>query len=578
MEPTDTRIITDLAQLVGMELDDRYALKAVLGEGAMGVVFRATQLSIQRDVAIKVLKLGTFRDDASLDRFRREMEIISGLTHPNVVRLLDSGVDDRMGVFYLAMEFIEGVTLGDMLYEVPRRVRPELALEIVYQVCAGLTEPHREGIVHRDIKPDNILIQIASDDTVRIKVVDFGIAKAAADDQRVTATGVIVGTPSYMAPELCRATGDLDARTDLYALGVLLYELLTGFVPFQADTSLAVMLKQVSEPPPPLSAHLDDELESQDEIQRLLDELLNKDPAKRPESAREVRRRIDAIRDAAGMARVRVDSSRAWAQALSPYMVRTARLPTWEEYAVRTTMIMARHTTEEVQPIVTAMAQRSRAERRATFPEPPPNMAAATARNVPAADQEVEFEDITRGRTELHIDVGQDTHRLVLWMAGIAACIAVLGVVAYRLSATSSQEVVLSPPAQGGTEVAPREVDSHELAVDDVAASASTDAGADAGAVADGSGQAPEADPKVEGGSDRPKKVTRRVSRRKKTDAAKGGGAPDARKPDVKEDPPRNKDPPATKTPRVEDDPPVKKDPPEKDPPRNKEGIEWLNN
>jgi serine/threonine-protein kinase len=454
--PTNTRIITDLSQLVGMELDGRYALRAVLGEGAMGVVFRATQLSIQRDVAIKVLKLGTFRDDASLDRFRREMEIISTLTHPNVVRLLDSGVDDALGVFYLAMEFIEGVSLGDMLYDAPRRVKPELALEIVYQVCAGLTEPHRAGIVHRDIKPDNVLLQIASDDTVRLKVVDFGIAKAAADDERVTATGVIVGTPAYMAPELCRATGELDARTDLYALGVMLYELLTGFVPFQADTSLAVMLKQVSEPPPPLSTFLDIEITAQARIQELIHALLDKEPARRPPSAREVRRMIDALRDDAGMGRVRVDSTRSWAQALAGYFVRTTRLPTREEHAIRTTMIMARHTTEQVEPVVTAMAQRTREQRRATHPHAPPTFGLSAPGGASAAM--LAPEDLSRPRTELHNapTAGAPNQPLLLWLVGIAACIAVLGVVAFQLSSERPQAPTpLQVEADGPPEVEP---------------------------------------------------------------------------------------------------------------------------
>jgi eukaryotic-like serine/threonine-protein kinase len=313
------RIVMSLRDLVGTELDGRYLLRKVLGEGAMGVVFRATQLSVGRDVAVKLLKLEQFRSQDSYERFQREMSIIGGLKHPNVVSLLDSGRDERLGVFYIVMELVDGVSLGDLIYDPPRPAKVEFALEIIYQICGALTEPHRRGIIHRDIKPDNVLLVPMSDETLQVKVVDFGVARAADGQDRVTATGVVVGTPAYMAPELCQAT-PIGPATDLYAVGVMLFELITGAVPFEANSSMAVIIKHIQEQPPLLTAKLKGDF-PYPEIVSLVQHLLAKRVADRPANALDVRERIDEIRERYQLRRVRVSGGASPRRAFEPWLL-----------------------------------------------------------------------------------------------------------------------------------------------------------------------------------------------------------------------------------------------------------------
>ncbi len=279
--------------LIGTVIDDRFRIDDLIGAGGMGAVYRAVQLSVNRDVALKVLRAELADEEVALERFYREAKVVSDLSHPNIVRLVDFGRDDAHDLLYLVMEMVKGMDLGDLLYR--GRLKPNLALEVVYQTCGALTEPHARGIVHRDLKPENLIIVPISDGTFQVKVLDFGIARALEGGAtQLTKTGMICGTPSYMSPEQAQNEA-MDGRTDLYALGVILFEMLTGEPPFSGDTSLQVLLNHIRKPAPPLEQLIPSELVA-GPICELVGELLAKDPHHRPESARAVRDRIDSIR------------------------------------------------------------------------------------------------------------------------------------------------------------------------------------------------------------------------------------------------------------------------------------------
>lgn len=362
--------------LVGKELDKRYILKSIIGEGAMGIVFRATQLSIQRDVAIKILKLENFSNQDTLVRFQREMEIISSLSHSNIVRLLDYGRDDRLGVFYIAMELIEGLSVGDLIYALPRRLDPAFAIEIIYQLCSALTEPHKLGIIHRDIKPDNTLLLARSDNRVEVKVVDFGVARASSRDvgslqdptnpsnSRVTMYGSIVGTPAYMAPELCDGSGSIDARTDLYAVGVMLFELLTGEIPFSGESATAILIKHMHEEPPALTSRLDASDPVIGELSTLIKKLLHKDMNLRPSSALDVMQALDHIRDQHRLARVRVDATLPISDVFRDHIISLHEVGHTADYVIRTTVIVAEGPMTSDNIRVEALDQSARSKRR----------------------------------------------------------------------------------------------------------------------------------------------------------------------------------------------------------------------
>lgn len=230
----------------------RYRIERMLGAGGMGTVYAATQVAMQRTVALKVLSGDLTADNVELRRFYREARLASQLRHPHVVAILDFGIDEASNTPYIAMEYVEGRSLGSILRaEGPlKEVRTARLLE---QVARALVAAHGAGLVHRDLKPDNIMVSVLPDGLEHVTVLDFGIAKSltheGASSGQLTHSGVVVGTPRYMSPEQVSAR-PVDGRSDLYSLGVILHEMLAGQPPFLGDQLVALMIAHVSAPRP----------------------------------------------------------------------------------------------------------------------------------------------------------------------------------------------------------------------------------------------------------------------------------------------------------------------------------------
>jgi serine/threonine-protein kinase len=274
-------------------LGDRYDIGAVIGRGGMAEVFQATDSRLNRRVAIKVLRGELARDPIFIERFRREAQAAAGLNHPNIVAVYDTG-EDLVGdvhIPFIVMEFVDGMTLRQMLNSGPR-ILPERGLEVIAGVLAALDYAHRHGIIHRDIKPANIMINSHGD----AKVMDFGIARAVSDAQTAfTATSAVMGTAQYLSPE--QARGEVvDARSDIYSAGCVLYELLTGRPPFNGETPVSIAYQHVNEPPK-VPSSLDDSIPAT--LDAITLHALSKAPGDRYQTAAEMR--ADVERAIAGM-------------------------------------------------------------------------------------------------------------------------------------------------------------------------------------------------------------------------------------------------------------------------------------
>ena len=277
--------------LIGYVIEGKYELLARLGEGGMSVVYRARRVHIGDDVAVKILTGKYVKDDAALARFRREARAAAMLRHPSVITIHDFGEsDDDHAPAFIVMEFVKGTPLRELLngehhFSVERGVR------LMRGICAGVGAAHRQGVVHRDLKPENILVVAPDDDfeVESVRVVDFGLAKLLAD-AGAAASGAVVGTPFYMSPEQCLGE-PLDARSDVYSLGAMFYEMLSGRRPFAAETVSGVINRHLSEPPPPFA----ESLEIPRRISIGIMHALAKDPDDRPQTATELARQMQLV-------------------------------------------------------------------------------------------------------------------------------------------------------------------------------------------------------------------------------------------------------------------------------------------
>ncbi|HEY1340075.1 MAG TPA: protein kinase [Bryobacteraceae bacterium] len=257
----------------GSIVGERYEIVALLGEGGMGAVYKAMDHELDRVLALKVIKPQYAKQADVLKRFKRELVLARQITHRNVIRIFDLGLSE--GLRFIIMEFVEGRELSSLVEE-RGKLPPEEAVGYVEQICEGLRVAHAEGVVHRDLKPSNVMI----DPQGRAIIMDFGIARAL-DTATLTNTGALIGTPVYMSPE--QAKGDtLDARSDLYTLGIIFYELLTGTVPFKADNLMTMLLKRCQED---AKSTIEIDASIPLRLNEIVMKLLARDPAKRYQTA-----------------------------------------------------------------------------------------------------------------------------------------------------------------------------------------------------------------------------------------------------------------------------------------------------
>jgi eukaryotic-like serine/threonine-protein kinase len=249
---------------------DRYELEELVGTGGMSSVFRARDSQLERRVAIKILHEHYAQDPEYLERFRREARAVAKLSHPNIVTVMDRG--DDHGRQYIVFEYVEGENLKELVLR-SGRLPVRQALELALAVADGLAFAHDRGLVHRDVKPQNVLLNGEGE----VKVTDFGIARSLHVEQGVTQTGTVLGTGEYLAPEQASGT-QVSPATDVYSLGVVLWELLAGDVPFTGENFVAVALRHVNEPPPRLRQRRPD---VSPRLEAAVDRALAKDPARR---------------------------------------------------------------------------------------------------------------------------------------------------------------------------------------------------------------------------------------------------------------------------------------------------------
>lgn len=273
--------------LLGMVIEGRYRIQSVIGQGSAGTVYKAVQELIGREVAIKVLHEYLVSDEEFIKRFRQEAKASSRLSHPNIITIYDFGVIPQGNRPYIAMDLLVGTPLSDYLAE-NERVPLSDAIPLLTQVCSALGEAHRHGVVHRDVKPENIVLVERSGQKLYPMVVDFGIARIVEESEsaKITRTGTVCGSPTYMSPEQCTSS-KVDSRSDIYSIGIVIYETLTGEVPFHSDELIRVMSMHLSEPPKPLN-QVKPGLIFPDALEEVVNKALSKNPNDRFQTMEEM--------------------------------------------------------------------------------------------------------------------------------------------------------------------------------------------------------------------------------------------------------------------------------------------------
>src|SRR5437868_5046332 len=280
----ETELMADTGDpMLGRLLDHRYRLTKKIGEGGMGSIYKAVHTEMGRTCAIKLLAPITTGREEALARFKREAKMASRIDNPHAITIYDFGEAEN-GLLFLAMEFIDGRPLSGVISE-HRMLPVDRVAHITYQVAEALAAAHALGIVHRDLKPDNVMITRKGTDSDYVKVLDFGIAKSVADDSadNLTKTGFVLGTPVYMSPEQLLGE-NLDGRSDIYSLAIIVYEMLSGKLPFVGDNQQAVMMKRITGLPVPLRAVAPQVSEA---VERVVMQGLAREPGERVDDAKE---------------------------------------------------------------------------------------------------------------------------------------------------------------------------------------------------------------------------------------------------------------------------------------------------
>ncbi|MHB1847123.1 MAG: serine/threonine-protein kinase, partial [Deltaproteobacteria bacterium] len=289
--------------LVGRLFLGKYLIARLVGEGGMGRVYLATQVALEKRVCLKVLRREIAQDAETQARFQREARAASRLNHPNGIQVLDFGKGDD-GELYLAMEYIEGRDLQQIALECGPMPEPRVC-HLMAQALDALSEAHAQKVIHRDLKPENIMVTTVRGDPDFVKVLDFGIATIQ-DGQKITQAGVVFGTPEYLSPEQARGE-PLDARSDLYSAGVILYQLVTGKLPFKSETPIGFVLKHANEPPIPPRQAL---ATLSPAMERLIERSLSKNRDDRPPSASAMRTELLAIASSGNLATVSLPAAK----------------------------------------------------------------------------------------------------------------------------------------------------------------------------------------------------------------------------------------------------------------------------
>ncbi len=280
---------------IGKTVAGRYQVESLLGEGGMGKVYKANQLALDKPIVLKVLRQALLSDERTVARFQREAKAASRLNHPNSIGVIDFGQAED-GALYMAMEFVNGKDLHHILSREWPIPEARIA-RIVSQVLSALSDAHKAGVIHRDLKPENIMIEQRRGDPDFVKVLDFGIAKimdgSGEEGPALTRAGFVCGTPEYMSPEQARGAS-LDHRSDLYAVGVILYQLTSGMLPFDSDSAVGFATKHLTEIPLTPSKRRP-EARISPAMERLVMKAMAKDPAERPQTAEAFRAELLAI-------------------------------------------------------------------------------------------------------------------------------------------------------------------------------------------------------------------------------------------------------------------------------------------